>query len=234
MAEGEVEVVVSEGLRRRLAALAALDAQPEMAQAKAQIGAMALQDQARGFAALSAGGGTWPELSDVTVILRRGTTKIYDEGDISAKRQNLKMLRETGRLYASLTPGAPGNILDVVPGAVRVGTNVAYAAVQQRGGMATFRFGEAEERRLEQNVSRVTRGRRTPAPRKGGKRHEWAKRGRTAPWNPFFFRLRAVLRKMAGKTYRVPPRPFLRAPTAGEIAKYARVVREHIGRVIGG
>lgn len=36
--------------------------------------------------------------------------------------------RDTGRLLASLSPGAPDAILDATPGAVRVGTNVTYAA----------------------------------------------------------------------------------------------------------
>lgn len=35
--------------------------------------------------------------------------------------------RDTGRLLASLSPGAPDNILDVRPGGVRAGTNVSYA-----------------------------------------------------------------------------------------------------------
>ncbi len=38
-----------------------------------------------------------------------------------------QILRDTGRLLNSLSPGGPGSLLEPIPAGVRVGTNVAYA-----------------------------------------------------------------------------------------------------------
>ena len=45
----------------------------------------------------------------------------------------VETLRDTGRLFASLGPGAPGNKLDAGGGVVTVGTNVVYAQSHQKG-----------------------------------------------------------------------------------------------------
>ena len=44
-----------------------------------------------------------------------------------------QILRDTGILLNSLSPGAPGNLLDALPGMVSIGTNVKYAAYQHHG-----------------------------------------------------------------------------------------------------
>lgn len=45
----------------------------------------------------------------------------------------VEILRDTGRLLASLSPGTPDNILRVGPGEVSVGTNVVYARTHHEG-----------------------------------------------------------------------------------------------------
>lgn len=57
-----------------------------------------------------------------TVLASYGTTKV-------------EMLRDTGILFNSLSPGVPGNVLESRPGAVIVGTNVPYALAHHRGGL---------------------------------------------------------------------------------------------------
>ena len=230
----EANVIVSEQLQRTLGKLAALDNQPEMVAAKRAIGVMALQDEKQHFKEqMDPDKTTWPKLGNVTVIMRkRGSLpKIYDEADIAEKRGKLELVYASSRLFQSLTPGATGNIMDVRPGAVRVGTNVEYAALQQEGGMTQFAFGQDEEKRFGANVSNVLRGRRRPAKRKDGKRNVWKKRGLVSPWNSFFYKLRAMLRKMRGKSYRVPARPFLIKPKDAWVSKYCRILSGAIGKI---
>lgn len=229
----DVEIVVNEKLRRTLTTLANLDKTPEMAAAKRRIGEMALQDQRRHFsqAAANPQAAGWEELSDTTVALRKGGPKIYDEADIEAKREQLQALRDTNRTFASLTPGGSGNVLNVLPGAVQIGTAVSYAKTQQEGGQVVFRFGEEEEKRFAKNVSDVKRGKRRP---KAGTRHVWKRAGKESPWNEMFFRWRAALRKLAGRVLSVPARPFLRPPTLEELGKYTRVVAGMVKKLAGG
>lgn len=234
MATIQTDVLIGANLRRVFKRLADLDRQPAMRAAKRQLGVLALQDQRRQFAEASASPSAagWPELSPVTVILRPGGTRIHDEGDIETKRRGLKVLRASNRMYASLAPGAPGNTFDILPQAVRVGTNVVYASTHADGGYSTFRFGEEEEKRFRRNVSKTKRGFKAPPRRKSGKRRSWKKSGKESPWNPFFFRWLAVLRGMSGKRYAVPPRPFLHEPTDAEAAKYARIVESAIAKML--
>ena len=226
----ETSVIVSEQCRRTLGKLASLDAQPEMAAAKRAIGVMALQDEKAHFLEqMQPDKTTWPKLGNVTVIMRkRGSLpKIYDEADIAEKRGNLELVYASSRLYQSLTPSAPGNILDLKPGVVRVGTNVAYAELQQEGGMTQFQFGPDEYATFKKNVSATIRGRNRPARRKDGKRHSW--KGKVSPWNAFYFRLLGMLRKMKGKSYHVPARPFLIKPPDAWMSKYCRILSGAIG-----
>ena len=50
-----------------------------------------------------------------------------------AKQGSRQILRDTGRLLNSLSPGLPGNILDSRPGEIIIGTNVSYAQYHQSG-----------------------------------------------------------------------------------------------------
>jgi len=220
---------------KTLADLARLQKLPDMAEAKRQIGMLALLDQHRAFRERAAGNREWPGLSAVTVVLRKAGAKagkIYDEKDIEERRRDVKILTDSNRLYASLTPSAPGNVLDVMPSAVRIGTNVGYARLHQQGGASAFRFGPDEERRLEKNVSKTLPGFRKPRALKSGKRRQWKKAGKPSPWNPFFFRLRGALRKMAGRSYRVPERPVVIPPRPEWQRKYLAVIHAAIRRII--
>ncbi len=230
----EAQITVSPECRSMLGRLGALDNQPEMAIAKKQIGVVALQDEQREFRERSVASTTpWVPLSDGTVILRQGGPKIYDESDVSAKRDSLKLLRETNRMYASLTPSAPGNVLDVLPGAVRIGTAVSYAVTQQEGGPAVFKFGPEQEARFERNVSKTLRGMRKPRALKSGAKRVWKAAGKTTPWNPFYFKWRAIFRQMNGQTYHVPARPFVIAPKPEWVSKYVHLVEAAIRRISG-
>ncbi len=76
----------------------------------------------------------WPPLGDITVILRHPVViKIGSLMDIGRKRDAIPILVETGKLFNSLTPGHPNNILMVEALSVTYGTNVAYAAKHQLG-----------------------------------------------------------------------------------------------------
>jgi phage gpG-like protein len=234
MADVEANVIVSPQCQRMLGKLATLDAQPEMAAAKRAIGVMALQDEkAHYLEQMKPATTTWPKLGNVTVIMRpRGSLPmIYDEADIAEKRGNLELVYASSRLFQSLTPNAPGNVMEVRPGAVRVGTTVAYAQLQQEGGMTQFVFGPDEYRTFKRNVSATIRGRRRPARRADGKRHSW--KGKVSPWNVFYFKLLAMLRKMKGKSYHVPARPFLIKPKDEWIQKYCRILSGAIGKITG-
>lgn len=234
MATVETDIVIGGNLMRIFKRLADLDNQPAMRAAKRQVGTLALQDQRRHYAEASEhpSAAGWPDLSPVTVILRPGGTRIYGDADIETKRRSLKVLRDGNRMYASLTPSAPGNVFDLLPQAVRVGTNVTYADTHQSGGHSTFRFGAADEKRFRRNVSRTKRGFKAPPASKDGKRRSWKRAGKESPWNPFFFRWLAVLRGMRGKRFPVPPRPFVREPTQAEAAKYARIVEAAIAKML--
>jgi len=239
VADVEVTVMPSAGLLNTLVNLRRLDRHPALVQAKRAIGIAALQDQRLGFVAKSRPGASpWPALGFTTVVLRPGGPKLYDEGDVAAKRSRIMLLRATNRLFASLTPGAPGNVFDLSPAAVRIGTDVAYAELQQRGGTTTFKFGPEEYKTFRRNVSPFKRGMgfaKGPyrALRAPTARRNWKALGLESPWNPFYFRTLAVLRKMRGKSYRVPARPFLVPPTAEQQAKYARILSQAIGKAIG-
>lgn len=195
------------------------------------VGTMACEDLRDHFRAQSEAGSTWPELSVVTVVLRRGGPKVYTLADIEAKRGQLKKLRDTNELYRSLEPGAPGNVLEVLPRGlgVRVGTRLQRAKRLQKGGRSHFRFDEAMAERFKRNVSPVKRGRRKPAARKSGKRRVWKRAGKVSPWNPLYFRLRGALRKMSGKSYRVPARPFI-VREALRLGRYVAVIERRMGR----
>ena len=235
MADVEVNVIVGEKCRSVLGRLAALDRQPEMAAAKRMLGTMALQDERLEFAdRAKPGSGVWPPLSTPAVVLRqagRGMAKIVDAADVDARRSRIHVLRDSNRLFASLQPSGHGNVFDVLPGAVRVGTHVSYAALQQRGGSSAFRFGAAEEARFEKNVSKTLAGFRKPAALKSGNRRKWKESGKKSPWNPFFFRLRGALRKMAGKSFTVPARPFIIEPKPEWTARWARIIENAIGKI---
>jgi len=226
-----VVVNVDGRLRRRLKRLQHLAGDREMVKARRRIGVLALQHQRERFREQAQGGKDWPGLSDVAVVLRRGGPRIFDEADVDAKRQGVEILRDTNRTYASLTPGSPGNVLNDTPEGVEIGTNLKRAQRHHTGGSTTFRFGDAEEKRFTKNVSPTKRGRRRPRRRADGRRHSW--KGKESPWNPLFFKLRGGLRKMDGKSYRLPKRTVVGKPTSAQRAQYRAEVLAAVGRITG-
>lgn len=237
--EISVDITVSPSLKARLTKLAALNSSPEMEKAKRQIAVLALQDQQREFHERSAGEGAratiWPPLSDITVIMRKAGAfgRIYGEEDVAAKRATIAPLRDSNRMFASLQPNAPGNIMEVAKDSVRVGSGVAYGPTHQKGGSATFKFGPEEEKRFDQNVSATKRGMKKPERLSRFATHVWKGTKRGSPWNTFYFKTKGALRKMAGKTYHVVARPFIHRPTTEESTKYRDVVSAAVKRITG-
>lgn len=150
--------------------------------------------------------GGWRPLSPVTVILRRrgGAGKIINAGDLEAKRNRMKMLQDTGLLFNSLHSGGRGNVFELEPQAVRVGTADRKARFHQFGGNSVFDFGEnsVNRKRFDQNVAKVLPGAK-PKTTSSGKKSR-AKRN----WNPFYFKWKAILVSMHGSSRQVPARPI--------------------------
>lgn len=70
------------------------------------------------FRSASAGDGTWKRLAPSTVRQKGGPTPI---------------LRDTGRLYASLFPGDPDCVFQPFPDGIRIGSRVPYVPFHQYG-----------------------------------------------------------------------------------------------------
>ena len=229
--EVQANMVVGRRLMARLQGLAAFERTPEMERAKRQIGALALTHQRQHFREAAGGNGEWPPLGDITVILRPGQPKIFEPKDIAVKRAGLKILQKTNRLYMSLTPAAPGNVYDIGPDFVRVGTNVQHAARLSKGGETTFEWTEAKAAQFAKNMSMTKRGRKRPKRRADGRRWSWKKRGKTSPWNEWFFKMRNWLRKSSGRTFHVPARPIVRKPKPEWTRAYTGLVSAAIKRL---
>jgi len=90
-------------------------------------------DRSRGG---SAGGVGWKPISPLTALLRRSgrTRKLAGWSQLVEIARTLPILIDTGRLAASLAPGASGNVLAPDGMGVTFGTSVPYAARQHAGG----------------------------------------------------------------------------------------------------
>jgi len=121
----------------------------------------------------------WKKLSPVTVLQRRRGRgkKIEDWDDIERRRSEIAILNDSGRLAASLSPGATGNVLKVKRLSVECGTNVSYADTHQRGKRSTFEFDEGQ---FEKNVKKILPGKK-PKKTASGKKSR-AKRN----WNTMY------------------------------------------------
>lgn len=73
----------------------------------------------RRFEANAAGGGGWAPLAESTV---------------KSKGSAVPILEKSGALHLSLTPGAPGNVIQIVGLGVEVGTEDRKAALHHFGG----------------------------------------------------------------------------------------------------
>jgi len=92
------------------------------------IGQVALGHIKKAFVEKSAGGADelgdrWEPLSQNTIDGRR----------VGRGVGTVQILRDTGVLLNSLSPGGPGNLIDAIPGGVSIGTNVPYAIYQHFG-----------------------------------------------------------------------------------------------------
>lgn len=203
----------------------------EMKAALRVVGVQALEDIRDRFREQSEYGSGWPELSDVTVILRPGGGKIHGPRDVQAKRRGLKKLRDSNLLYLSLEPDGPGNTLEVLPEmtAVRVGTRMKRAETHQEGGASRFEFDKIKRKTFRRNVSMTKSGRRRPA--RGRGRRNWKSNKNGSPWNSYYFLMWNALKKMSGRLFSVPARPFM-VPEALKPARYAKTLLRRMERFL--
>ncbi len=169
----------------------------------------------------------WKKLSPVTVLQRRRGRgkKIEDWDDIERRRSEIAILNDSGRLAASLSPGATGNVLKVKRLSVECGTNVSYADTHQRGKRSTFEFDEGQ---FEKNVKKILPGKK-PKKTASGKKSR-AKRN----WNTMYFVARNWLRRLDGKRFKVPKRVIIRKPTRAQVAQYVAPITRAINAVLRG
>lgn len=116
------------------------------------IGSAALSDIKEAYIVKALGGTDemgikWPPLSPITIAMRRKTRKERKLTFTQLAQRKVKILRDTGILFNSLSPGiltktgyrkpkkkgGSEQIMDVSAGQVIVGTNVAYADTHQNG-----------------------------------------------------------------------------------------------------
>lgn len=69
-----------------------------------------------------------------------------------------EILRDTGRLLNSLSPGGPESLLEPIAGGVRVGTNVAYAAWAGRDRPLWPEWEDWPERWRQEILAELARG----------------------------------------------------------------------------
>jgi len=178
-------------------------------------------DRSRG---LAAGGFGWRPVSPLTVLLRRTgrTAKLAGWNQVREIATTAPVGVDTGRLAASLAPGAPGNVLRTEPLAVVFGSNVAYAGRFHRGGQSSepaIRDRGHADQVATAKILKVRPGHKaaqTPSGRP-------SRAGRN--WNRAFFRIRGWLRRIAGRFFPVPARPILSRPPASRLRRYAETVK---------
>jgi len=219
--------------RLSLVERAALSGSAETREAMRLVGLSELAAQHNEFLARSsgaaAGGFGWKKLSPLTVLLRRGgaARKLPGWAALVALADVAPILVDTGRLAASLAPGAAHNVLEPDGLAVTVGTSVAYAALQHEGGSSAEAPIDSPETadRAASRILKVMPGHKPADTPKGRPSHA------RKFWNPEFFRIRGWLRKLVGRTFAVPARPILSAPPPDRLAGYAERVKDAIARV---
>lgn len=132
------------------------------------------------------------------------------------RRANPKLLRDSVRLYSSLTSLADS-------GRAAVGTNVAYAAIHQFGGeiAQAARSQQVHVRDAAVGAATTKDGRRVGSTRRFASAKSRAKSLRTE-WVT-----------MPERTIRVPPRPYLGIDDADR-AEILRLIADALGRELGG
>lgn len=200
------------------------------------LGLAALSDIERDFVTLSRGGSVggrrWQRLSPVTAMFRRrgSATKITDMADARRRAARMPILRDTGSLLMSFSPGRSRNLLKVEPLRVIFGTKDSRAALLHRGGRTTFDWDADKEKRFDRNVRKTLPG---PKP-------EFTPTGRRSRakknWNAFFFQMRNFYRgKGDGKSYRVPARKLIgERPTQVQANRYVRIIAHWLSKILRG
>lgn len=209
---------------------------PKTDKAMRTIGALELEQQRANFMIRSRGGQAdgfgWIRLSPMTALLRRSgrTRKLPDWASLVEIARTLPMLTDTGRLLASLAPGAAGNILEPGPLSVAVGTNVEYAELMHLGGQSEPAIASRSEAdaAVGRTFLKVLPGRKSKET--SGGRKSWAKKN----WNPEFFRIRGWLRNRVGVSFAVPARPILSVPPQDRLDGYAERLKGAIVKDLGG
>ncbi|RXF75078.1 phage virion morphogenesis protein [Hansschlegelia zhihuaiae] len=135
------------------------------------------------------------------------------------KRRPPRLLRDRNRLYSSIVSQAFG-------GGVRVGTNLAYAAIHQFGGEVKQ---EAREQTAVMRLVKDGAGRKVDkdgAIIRYGSRHRFAKASTRVKSR------REVTFEVGARTITIPARPYLGVDPTDE-AEILAIVADHKARAIG-
>jgi hypothetical protein len=147
----------------------------------------------------------WAQPGFLTALLReQGKTGYGSEQEVERARQSLRPLVDTGSLRDSFQPGHPLNVLELHADGLCYGSRDPRAS--------GLHHGESRQLGPTYQVDRRPghRPRYTPTG-EIARRFEANARRRNADGshNAWFYRMRAVLAKIAGGTYAVPARPIL-------------------------
>jgi hypothetical protein len=209
---------------------------PRVREAFETVGALELEAQRREYLDRSRGGETrgvrWRPLSPFSILMRRTgrTAKAASWQEIVDLAGATPILADTGRLMASLAPGAAGNVLQIGDLAVTLGTNVDYAERMSEGGAGDsppIATRADADRLVMRRLLKVLPGPRPRMTVTG--RSTRAKRH----WNPEFFRVRGWLRKLAGRVFLVPARPVLTQPPEERLVGYGERLKRAILDALG-
>ncbi len=146
----------------------------------------------------------WKRLRPVTVILSRARLQgpITSWAGLRSALSRAQPLIDTGRTYQSLVRGVQGNIFRLSSSSITVGSSSPELVANQNDRTSIFNFGPDEQARFNRNV---------PA--------TYGKRNRS---NDVHARMLGVLKKMDGKSFKVPGRPLPRIPPAAIVTRLRR------------
>ena len=223
-------------LRSKLAQLGriAKGEEPQCRAMMREIGLVAMADVQRDFDARSRGqaaqGVSWRPISPITALFRRRGRwgKMENAGHLRQRALWMPIMRDTGKLFASISPLGPGSVFTVQPLSVTVGTNDRRAERLHAGGSSTFAFTGDKQKRFDANVRKVLPGHKPDFTPKGNVSH--AKKN----WNRWYFVMRNWLRKISGTSFTVPARPIITRPSPQRAETYATIAGKWIDRIIGG
>ena len=199
-----------------------------------EIGINAMADVQRDFEVRSRGqaaqGVSWRPISPMTALFRRRGrwAKIETNAHLQQRAGWAPIMRDTGKLFASISPLGPSSVFAVQPLSVTVGTNDRRAETLHSGGSSTFTFTPELQKRFDANVAKVLKGHKPQFTPKGRKSR--AKKN----WNRWYFVMRGWLRKASGTSFTVPARPIITPPSQQRMDSYATIAGKWIDRIIGG